>query len=84
LRPVRLGCDIHPWMRGWIYVFDHACFALTDEGGRFRIDSVPPGSYKLILRQPDIGYTSERDVAVSVGRIARIEVEIRPSAPAKP
>jgi plastocyanin len=22
-RPVRVGCDIHPWMRGWIYVFDH-------------------------------------------------------------
>lgn len=21
-RPIRLGCDIHTWMTGWVYVFD--------------------------------------------------------------
>ena len=45
-RPVRLGCDIHPWMRGWIYVFEHGCFAVSDAQGRFRIGAVPPGTYK--------------------------------------
>jgi len=27
LRPIRLGCDIHPWMRGWIDAFDPPHFA---------------------------------------------------------
>jgi plastocyanin len=73
--PVRLGCDIHPWMRGWIYVFDHPHFAVTDEQGRFRINSVPPGRYKLLLRQPDIRFIAEREVAVAPGEVARVAVE---------
>ena len=84
MRPVRLGCDIPPWMRGWIYVFEHPHFSVTDEQGRFRFGAVPPGRYKLILHQPDIRYTSEREVAVAAGQTAKFEIEVRPSAPAKP
>src|SRR5690606_37120358 len=36
-RPVLIGCDIHAWMRGWVYVFDHPHFAVTDEAGRFAL-----------------------------------------------
>ena len=51
--PIRLACDIHSWMDGWIYVFDHPYFAVTDETGRFRIPNTPPGRYRLDVRQPD-------------------------------
>jgi hypothetical protein len=27
---VRLGCDVHAWMRGWIVVIDHPYAAITD------------------------------------------------------
>jgi plastocyanin len=40
-RPVRISCDIHPWMRGWIYVLDHPFVSVTDGQGRFRLDQVP-------------------------------------------
>jgi plastocyanin len=76
-RPIRLGCDIHPWMQGWIYVFDHPHFAVSNDQGRFRIDFVPNGEYKLTLQQPDIRYTHERKVTVSSKQATRIEVEIR-------
>jgi plastocyanin len=76
-RPVRVGCDIHPWMRGWIYVFDHPHFSPTDERGRFRIEAVPAGRYKLMLRQPDINYAHERFVTVSDEQPTTVEIEIR-------
>lgn len=82
-RPIRLGCDIHPWMRGWIYVFEHPQYAVSDARGRFRIVSVPPGRSKLVLRQPDIRYAAEREVHVSPSQVTRIDVEVKISkAPA--
>jgi plastocyanin len=74
--PVRLGCDIHPWMRGWVYVFDHPHFAVTDERGFFRIRSIPPGDYKLFLRQPDIRYAVARNVSVPSGTAATVALTI--------
>lgn len=82
--PIRLGCDIHPWMRGWIYVFDHPQFAVSDASGRFRIASVPAGRYKLSLRQPDIRYAAERELVVSPGQVTRIDVDVKtPEVPAR-
>ncbi len=44
---VRVFCDIHSHMNAFILVFDHRFFAITDEQGRFRIEHVPPGTYKV-------------------------------------
>lgn len=43
---VRLICNTHPWMRGWIVVTDEAA-ATSGADGRFTIDNVPPGTYEL-------------------------------------
>lgn len=82
-RPIQLGCDIHPWMRGWIYVFEHPHFAVTDQRGQFRISGVPPGDYTLMLRQPDLGYTHEQKITVSKSKTVNVEVEVRPEDRAK-
>jgi plastocyanin len=75
-RPVRLDCDIHPWMRGWIYVFDHAAFGITDAQGKFTIRAVPPGRYRLVIRQPDIRYEASETVVVKPGETNRLEFKI--------
>jgi len=49
-RPLPLACDIHPWMKGAIMVFDHPFFAVTKEDGTFEIAGVPPGEQNLIVR----------------------------------
>ena len=36
-------CDIHSHMSGYILVFSHRYFAVTDDEGRYAIPSVPPG-----------------------------------------
>ena len=74
-RPVRLSCDIHPWMRGWVFVFRHSFYAVTDKNGRFRIASIPPGDYRLRVEQPDIKYRHERAVSVE-SATTKVEIEI--------
>jgi hypothetical protein len=43
--PVRIKCDVHPWMFAYVFVVDHPFFAITDENGNFTIKNVPPGKY---------------------------------------
>jgi plastocyanin len=73
-RPIELSCDIHSWMVAWVYVFDHRQFAVTDAGGRFRIDDIPPGHYRLSVGQPAGRLQRELVVDVTAGRTTRIDV----------
>ena len=43
---VRLNCNTHPWMRGWVIVTDDAA-AISGADGRFTLDNIPPGTYEL-------------------------------------
>jgi hypothetical protein len=37
----------HPGMLAWVHVVEHPYFAVTDAEGRFRIPSIPPGTYTV-------------------------------------
>ena len=41
---MKLVCDTHAWMLGYIHVFDHPFFAMTDERGAFSIANIPAGA----------------------------------------
>jgi hypothetical protein len=45
--PVSISCNIHPWMKAWVRVFDHPYFAVTDKDGNFKISNLPPGKYTV-------------------------------------
>jgi hypothetical protein len=74
---IRLGCDVHPWMRGWLFVVPHARAAVTDPEGVYSIRDVPPGSYTASLWHETLGRT-ERSVAVTAGAAARLDVTLAP------
>lgn len=57
-RVIPLSCDIHPWMKGWIMVFDHPFFAVTAEDGSFELKGVPAGEHKLVIWQESVGYAT--------------------------
>lgn len=46
---VRILCDAHPHMMGWLYVHDSPYVATTDDRGAYRIDGIPPGTYKITM-----------------------------------
>jgi hypothetical protein len=54
--PVKLDCGFHSWMGGWVGVFKHPYFAVTDANGKFVIKDAPAGTYRLIVWQEAIGY----------------------------
>ncbi len=45
---ISLKCNIHTWMTGYIWAFDHPYAAVTKEDGSYEIKNVPAGS-KLML-----------------------------------
>lgn len=45
--PIKVKCDVHPWMTAFIVATDHPYFAVTDANGKFKIDKIPPGDYNL-------------------------------------
>ncbi len=44
---LKIGCDIHPWMRAYIGVLDHPFFDTTGAAGTYRISGLPYGTYTL-------------------------------------
>jgi hypothetical protein len=66
-------------MAAWVYVFTHDRFAVTTADGSFRISNVPPGRYRIAIRQPS-GRLS-RDLAVDVrpGETTRLDVRFTPA-----
>lgn len=56
--PVIVECNIHPWMRGWVRVFNHPYFAVTDADGKFEIKNAPAGKYNLVMWQEGVGWVN--------------------------
>ena len=40
-------CNVHPWMRAFVFVFDHPYFAVTSKTGQFDLKNLPPGTYTI-------------------------------------
>lgn len=45
----------HPWKKGYVSVFTHPFFAVTDMEGNYRIQGLPPGAYKLTAWHKRLG-----------------------------
>ena len=49
---VRLFCDIHEQMQGYILSFDTPYFTRVDENGNYRLEDLPDGRYQLEVLHP--------------------------------
>ncbi len=61
---VRVSCDLHSWMRGWVVVADHPFYAVTDADGQFALKGLPPGRYTVRVWQERLG-TMSREITVA-------------------
>ena len=73
---VRVDCDAHGWMEGWVYVVDNPYYAITGADGKFTISDVPPGDYKLVAIQSYTG-PLEMPVTVTGGQASKLEIELK-------
>jgi hypothetical protein len=73
---VRIDCDAHGWMEGWIYVVNNPYYAVTGADGKFSITDVPPGDYKLVAVQPFTG-PMEMPVSVAGGKATTLDIELK-------
>jgi hypothetical protein len=55
-RAIKLSCGAHPWMQGFLWVFDHPYFAVTDVDGKFEIKNAPAGERSLVLWHEKVGW----------------------------
>jgi hypothetical protein len=46
--PIQFKCTIHPWMSGYVRIFDHPYYAVTDADGKFEIKNAPAGKFRIV------------------------------------
>lgn len=73
---LQVNCDTHAWMRGYIHVFDHPYFAVSDEQGSFTIPDVPPGKYTLKAWHEKAGVQAREVTVPDQGKV-KIDFEFR-------
>lgn len=66
---LQVNCDTHAWMRGYIHVFDHPYFAVSDEQGSFAIADIPPGKYTLKAWHEKAGVQSKEVTVPEKGEL---------------
>jgi plastocyanin len=67
--PVPIRCDVHPWMRAYLGVFDHPYFAVTGADGRYTLSHVPAGDVVVATWHERLG-AGETTVTVERGTAA--------------
>lgn len=54
--PIQYKCTIHGWMSGYVRVFEHPYFAVTDENGKFEIKNAPVGKFRIVYWHENTGF----------------------------
>ncbi len=86
---VVLGCNIHDWMLGYVYVTEDAAFGVSDAQGQVRLE-VPPGEYPATLWHPALsgmqpqpaGQLSSSAEPVELRLPVAVTAPLQPSPPA--
>ena len=73
---LRVDCDLHSWMRGWIVVAEHPFYTVTNEEGEFVFQNIPPGKYKLQAWQEVLGRANQEVTVAGEGtQIVTVRME---------
>ena len=73
-----LGCNIHDWMVGYVYVSEPPYFSKTGKtgkDGKARLTNLPPGAYVVRVWHPQLARTEEgtrKSIEVRRGRGAEV------------
>lgn len=71
---IRVACDVHNWMSGYIVVAGHPYYAKTDDSGNFQLTDVPAGTYTVEYWHETLG-TQTAEVTVTAGGTVEANTE---------
>jgi len=57
---VTIGCDVHPWMKGYLAILPNPYFAVTSADGPAKLANVPPGDYLVGAWHEKLGSREQR------------------------
>ncbi len=60
-------CDVHPWMKSYVQVFNHPFFAVSGTDGKYSISGVPAGEYEVVAWQEKFGSKRTLTQTVTIG-----------------
>ncbi len=61
---IKIKCDVHPWMSGWVHVMTHPYFSVTAADGTFKISGLPAGKWKIVAWHESLEGSKEVEVEV--------------------
>jgi len=64
MKPFRIKCDVHGWMKSYMAVLPHPYHAVSKADGSFSIPNLPPGTYTLVAWHEKFG-EQEQQVTVA-------------------
>ncbi|MFL6245577.1 MAG: carboxypeptidase regulatory-like domain-containing protein [Thermoanaerobaculia bacterium] len=64
MKPFRIKCDVHGWMKSYMAVLPHPYHAVSQMNGTFSIPNLPPGNYTLVAWHEKYG---QQEQQVTVG-----------------
>ncbi|HEV3483641.1 MAG TPA: carboxypeptidase regulatory-like domain-containing protein [Candidatus Acidoferrales bacterium] len=78
LRPdvISVRCDLHGWMQAYVVVAKNPYYAISENGGRFKLDGVPKGHYHLKVWSESLG-ENEQEIVVEVGKPTRADFTLK-------
>ncbi|HEU5303017.1 MAG TPA: hypothetical protein VFU40_00100 [Gemmatimonadales bacterium] len=72
---VKVTCDVHSWMLGWVAVVPGPG-AVTDKDGVAKIENVPAGKQKIEVWHETLG-KQEKEVEVKAGQTTKVSFEMK-------
>ncbi len=73
---IKLTCDVHSWMLGWVAVMPNPFFGVTDGSGNAKIENVPPGKYTVEAWHETLGKQT-KEVEVKAGQSTKVAIEMK-------
>jgi hypothetical protein len=70
---LKLKCDVHPWMTGYVVYSKSPHFAVSQQDGKYEIKNVPPGKYTVEAWHEKLG-TQTAEVTVTEGKTAQADL----------
>lgn len=72
---VKVTCDVHSWMLGWVAVVPGLA-GVTDKDGVTKIENVPAGKQKIEVWHETLG-KQEKEVEVKAGQVTKVSFEMK-------